>query len=75
MPPVTTSANTTFHPCFLKFDAASISFSGKMVALIATYVLSRVVHHLLKPFSQPYMTSDLVVCPEIDFIALVCDYI
>ncbi|PPD91552.1 hypothetical protein GOBAR_DD11490 [Gossypium barbadense] len=61
MPPVTTSANVTFHPCFLRFDAASVSFSGKMVALIATYVLSRVVHHLLKPFSQPYMTSDLVI--------------
>ncbi|XWS77402.1 hypothetical protein CRYUN_Cryun01aG0258400 [Craigia yunnanensis] len=57
-----TSQNTTTNQQCLNFVAASMmSGSGKFLALIAAYVLSRIVHHLLKPLSQPYITSDLLI--------------
>ncbi|XVF22937.1 hypothetical protein REPUB_Repub12eG0213900 [Reevesia pubescens] len=58
-----TSQNTmTSNLQCLNFVASSVvSGSGKFIALVAAYVLSRVVHHLLKPLSQPYITSDLII--------------
>ncbi|XP_022756811.1 cation/H(+) antiporter 28 [Durio zibethinus] len=57
-----TSHNTTTNQQCLTFVAANMmSGSGKFLALIAAYVLSRIVHHLLKPLSQPYITSDLLI--------------
>ncbi|XWS35527.1 hypothetical protein CRYUN_Cryun20dG0004800 [Craigia yunnanensis] len=57
-----TSQNTTTNQRCLNFVAASMmSGSGKFIAVISAYVLSRVAHHLLKPLSQPYITSDLLI--------------
>ncbi|XVE74213.1 hypothetical protein DITRI_Ditri11bG0180800 [Diplodiscus trichospermus] len=57
-----TSRNHKTNQQCLNFVAASMmSGSGKFLALIAAYVLSKVVHHLLKPLSQPYITSDILI--------------
>ncbi|GMI73910.1 cation/hydrogen exchanger 28 [Hibiscus trionum] len=52
--------NITNYEC-LKFVVVNFSISEKFVALVAAYALSRTVHHLLKPLSQPYITSDIVI--------------
>ncbi|KAK6261027.1 hypothetical protein SCA6_015501 [Theobroma cacao] len=57
-----TSQNVTVNQQCLNFVAATMmNGSGKFLALISAYVLSRVVHHLLRPLSQPYITSDLLI--------------
>ncbi|GLU00289.1 hypothetical protein SLE2022_176670 [Rubroshorea leprosula] len=33
----------------------------KFVPLILMYVLSRIAHHILRPLSQPYITSDIII--------------
>lgn len=58
----TSQNSTTTNKKCLNFVAASMmSGSGKFIAVILSFVLSRVVHQLLKPLSQPYITSDLIV--------------
>ncbi|XVE76737.1 hypothetical protein DITRI_Ditri13aG0005400 [Diplodiscus trichospermus] len=62
MPTNSTSQSTAPNQKCLNFVAASMmSGSGKFIAIISAYVLSRVAHHLLKPLSQPYITSDLLI--------------
>ncbi|XVF79640.1 hypothetical protein PTKIN_Ptkin15bG0005300 [Pterospermum kingtungense] len=57
-----TSKNTTADKHCLTFvPGRMMTGSGKFFAVIAAYVLSKVVHHLLKPLSQPYITSDLLI--------------
>ncbi|MBA0610061.1 hypothetical protein Godav_010958 [Gossypium davidsonii] len=51
------------HKQCLKFVATSMmSGFGKFVAIISAFLLSRILHHFLKPFSQPQITSDFLVC-------------
>ncbi|KAE8673543.1 Cation/H(+) antiporter 28 [Hibiscus syriacus] len=55
-------ANRTIQKQCLKYVADSMmSGSWKFIAVIATFILSRVLHHLLKPLSQPQIISDILV--------------
>ncbi|OMO69753.1 Cation/H+ exchanger, partial [Corchorus capsularis] len=46
----------------LNFVASTMmNGSGKFLAVISAYILSRVVHQVLRPLSQPYITSDLLI--------------
>ncbi|MBA0762504.1 hypothetical protein Gotri_012105, partial [Gossypium trilobum] len=50
------------HKQCLKFVATSMmSGFGKFVAIISAFLLSRILHHFLKPFSQPQITSDFLI--------------
>ncbi|KAL4310550.1 hypothetical protein GQ457_01G052300 [Hibiscus cannabinus] len=64
MPPAITNniatPNITHYEC-LKYVVVNFSISEKFVALVAAYALSRTVHHLLRPLSQPYITSDIII--------------
>ncbi|KAE8672179.1 Cation/H(+) antiporter 28 [Hibiscus syriacus] len=55
-----TTPNNTNNQC-IKFVVSNFRVSEKFIALIAAYALSRIVHHLLRPLSQPYITSDIAI--------------
>ncbi|XWS45738.1 hypothetical protein CRYUN_Cryun14cG0005400 [Craigia yunnanensis] len=57
-----TSQNITTNQRCLNFVTVTMmSGSEKFITIISAYVLSRVAHRLLKPLSQPFITSDLLI--------------
>ncbi|KAE8720879.1 hypothetical protein F3Y22_tig00018040pilonHSYRG00001 [Hibiscus syriacus] len=55
-------SNSTGQRQCLKYVANSMmSGSWKLVAIVATFILSKILHQLLKPLSQPQIISDILV--------------
>ncbi|GMI74141.1 cation/hydrogen exchanger 28 [Hibiscus trionum] len=60
-PPPPPTNNTGQRQC-LKYVASSMmSGSWKFIAIVSNFILTRVLHQLLKPFSQPQIVSDIIV--------------
>ncbi|KAE8672143.1 Cation/H(+) antiporter 28 [Hibiscus syriacus] len=60
-PPPPPTNSTGQRQC-LKYVANSMmSGSWKLVAIVATFILSKILHQLLKPLSQPQIISDILV--------------